>query len=185
MVPLAPKNIGKLYLILGTNEIKLSDFTREANERWLRITNQDTWSSTLSRVRIARQEAIEYTLEAVRSSGFPDRGSVFAKMLEANKITNRSDVILAAIQYLRSVEKEINTPTKEIRNLILETRIWKKKEVQKWNFPLCISRMLVINSKGSNRYPLLEYPRRRKNDYGYVVLTEAGRDYLDKLSLEK
>ncbi len=60
MVPMAPKNIGKLYLILGTNEIKLSDFTREANERWLRITNQDTWSSTLSRVRIARQEAIEY-----------------------------------------------------------------------------------------------------------------------------
>ena len=62
MVPMAPKNIGKLYLILGTNEIKLSDFTREANERWLRITNQDTWSSTLWRVRIARQEANEYTL---------------------------------------------------------------------------------------------------------------------------
>ncbi|MAK40625.1 MAG: hypothetical protein CL993_02725 [Euryarchaeota archaeon] len=184
MVSKSPKNIGKLYLILGTNEIKLSEFTKEANDRWLRITNQDTWSSTLSRVRIARQEAIEYTLQAVRSSGFPDRGSVFAKMLESNNITNRSDVILAAIQYLRSVEKEINTPTKEIRNLIIETGIWKKKEVQKWNFPLCISRMLISKTKGINRDPLLEYPR-RKNDYGYVVLTEAGRDYLDKISLEK
>ena len=33
--------------------------------------------------------------------------------------------------------------------------------------------------------PFLEYPRRRPRKNGYVVLTEAGRDHLDKLSLNR
>jgi len=31
----------------------------------------------------------------------------------------------------------------------------------------------------------LEYPRRRPRKNAYVVLTEAGRDHLDKLSLKR
>ncbi len=42
-----PNDLGRMYLVLGSQEISLSDYTREANERWLRVTPQDTWSSTL------------------------------------------------------------------------------------------------------------------------------------------
>ena len=75
------KELGGLFLRLGSQDINLADYTKEASDRWLKVTNQDTWSSTLSRVRIARQEAMEMTLEAIRSSGFPDRGSSFALSL--------------------------------------------------------------------------------------------------------
>ena len=57
--------LGGLYLSLGSVEINLADYTREASDRWLKVTPQDTWSSTLSRVRIARQEALESTIEAI------------------------------------------------------------------------------------------------------------------------
>ena len=119
--------LGGLFLKLGSKDINLADYTREASDRWLKVTNQDTWSSTLSRVRIARQEALENTLESIRASGFPDRGSSFARLLNSCSIENKSDVVLAAIQYIRSVEKEGNTPPRDLRRLIEDTRILDKK----------------------------------------------------------
>tara|TARA_Y100001960_G_scaffold298666_1_gene346136 strand:+ start:630 stop:1181 length:552 start_codon:yes stop_codon:yes gene_type:complete len=178
-----PNELGGLYLRLGSQEINLADYTREASDRWLRVTPQDTWSSTLSRVRIARQEALEGTIEAIRISGFPDRGSSFARLLDSCGIENKSDVVLAAIQYMRSVEKESHTQPRELRRLVEETRKWSKKAVGKWNISLYIGRMLEGGPGGSG--PFLEYPRRRPRKNGYVVLTEAGRDHLDKLSLNR
>ena len=172
--------LGGLFLKLGSQGINLADYTREASDRWLKVTNQDTWSSTLSRVRVARQEALESTLEA---SGFPDRGSSFARLLNSCGIENKSDVILAAIQYMRSVEKEGNTPPRELRRLIEETGGWTKRSVKKWNVSLYIGRMFEGGSGGVGSF--LEYPRRRPRKNSYVVLTEAGRDHLDKLSLER
>lgn len=178
-----PKELGGLFLSLGSQDINLADYTREASDRWLKVTNQDTWSSTLSRVRVVRQEALENTLEAIRASGFPDRGSSFARLLDSCSIENKSDVILAAIQYMRSVEKEGNTPPRELRRLIEETGKWTKRSVVKWNVSLYIGRMLEGGQRGFGSF--LEYPRRRPRKNAYVVLTEAGRDHLDKLSLKR
>ncbi|MBR80077.1 MAG: hypothetical protein CMA88_04775 [Euryarchaeota archaeon] len=178
-----PNELGGLYLRLGSQEINLADYTREASDRWLKVTPQDTWSSTLSRVRIARQEALNGTIEAIRISGFPDRGSSFARLLDSCGIENKSDVVLAAIQYMRSVEKEGLTQPRELRRLVEETRKWPKKSVRKWNISLYIGRMLEGGPGDSG--PFLEYPRRRPRKNGYVVLTEAGRDHLDKLSLNR
>ena len=179
----APRDLGGLYLRLGSQEISLADYTKEASDRWLKVTPQDTWSSTLSRVRIARQEALESTLESIRTSGFPDRGSSFARLLGTCGIENKSDVVLAAIQYMRSVEKEGHTQPRELRRLIEETKRWPKKSVKKWNLSLYISRMLEGGPGGTG--PFLEFPRRRPRKNGFVVLTEAGRDHLDKLSLDR
>ncbi len=183
MAPEGTKELGGLFLILGSQEVNLADYTREASDRWLRVTPQDTWSSTLSRVRIARQEALESTLEAIRTSGFPDRGSSFARLLDSCGIQNKSDVVLAGIQYMRSVEREGHTQPREIKSLIEETGKWAKRSVQKWNISLYIGRMLEGGPGGGG--PFLEYPRRRPRKNGYVVLTEAGRDHLDKLSLNR
>ncbi|MBJ16666.1 MAG: hypothetical protein CMB66_00210 [Euryarchaeota archaeon] len=181
MVSTGSRNLGGLYLKLGSREINLADFTKEADDQWLRITPQDTWSSTLSRVRIARQEAIENSLESIRTSGFPDRGSSFRRLIDSCGIEKKSDVVLASIQYLRSVEKEGYTQPRDLKRLIEETGKWTKRSVRKWNLSIYISRMLERGSGGSA--PFLEYPRRKPRKNGYVVLTEAGRDHLDKLSL--
>ena len=179
----SPRDIGSMYLVLGTKEINLADYTKEASDRWRKVTPQDTWSSSLSRVRIARQEALESTMEAIRISGFPDRGSSFGKLLGSSGIETRSDVVLAAIQYLRSVEKEERSPPREIRGLIEETGKWTKRSVRKWNVSLCINRMLAGGAEDGS--PFLEYPRRKPRKNGFVVLTEAGRDHLDRLSLNR
>lgn len=179
----SPNEVGSIFLVLGTQEISLADYTREASDRWLKISPQDTWSSSISRVRIARQEALESTMEAVRTSGFPDRGSSFARLLESSGIEKQSDVVLAAIQYMRSVEKEEQTQPRELRGLIGETGKWSRRSLGKWNISLYISRMLAgISGDGS---PFLEYPRRKPRKNGFVVLTEAGRDHLDRLSLNR
>lgn len=179
----SPKDIGGMYLVLGSRDINLADYTREASDRWLKVTPQDTWSSSLSRVRIARQEALESTMEAIRISGFPDRGSSFGRLLESSGIEERSDVVLAAIQYLRSVEKEERTQPRELRSLIEEAGKWRKRSVGKWNISLYISRMLAGGAEDGS--PFLEYPRRKPRKNGFVVLTEAGRDHLDRLSLNR
>ena len=84
---------------------------------------------------------------------------------------------------MRSVEKEGNTPPREIRRLVVETGKWTKRSVKKWNVSLYIGRMLESGPGGSGSF--LEYPRRRPRKNAFVVLTEAGRDHLDQLSLKR
>tara|TARA_B100000745_G_scaffold105119_1_gene67195 strand:+ start:61 stop:336 length:276 start_codon:yes stop_codon:yes gene_type:complete len=55
--------VGRIYIKAGSAEIDLSGSAREVNDAWLNITKQDTWQSTLSRIRVARQEAIESARE--------------------------------------------------------------------------------------------------------------------------
>ena len=33
--------LGGLFLKLGSKDINLADYTREASDRWLKVTNQD------------------------------------------------------------------------------------------------------------------------------------------------
>jgi len=86
---------------------------------------------------------------------------------------------------MRSVEKESVTQPRELRRLIEETRKWPRGRVRKWNISLYISRMLEGSSPGGHGTPFLEHPRRRPRKNGYVVLTDAGRDHLDHLSLNR
>ena len=56
---------------------------------------------------------------------------------------------------MRSVEKEGNTPPREIRRLVVETGKWTKRSVKKWNVSLYIGRMLEGGPGGSGSF--LEY----------------------------
>ena len=49
----------RLYLQVGSQEIDLKGTMREVSDEWIRIKDQDTWASALSKIRIARQEAID------------------------------------------------------------------------------------------------------------------------------
>ena len=89
-------------------------------------------------------------------------------------------MILAAIHYLRSVEKESDTPPRDLRKLISQSKKWTEEDVSKWNLSLYISRML---EGGSDQSPMLEYPKDMPEKNRYVVLTDAGIDHLEKMSL--
>ncbi|MCH2267851.1 MAG: hypothetical protein DSY41_00045 [Candidatus Poseidoniales archaeon] len=172
--------VGRIYIRAGSEEIDLSGSAREVNDAWLNITKQDTWQSTLSRIRVARQEAIESAREVAIRSGIPERGSAFRRLIDTCGIEKKSNVILAAIHYLRSVEKESDTPPRDLRKLISQSKKWTEEDVSKWNLSLYISRML---EGGSDQSPMLEYPKDMPEKNRYVVLTDAGIDHLEKMSL--
>ena len=172
--------VGRIYIRAGSEEIDLSGSAREVNDAWLNITKQDTWQSTLSRIRVARQEAIESAREVAIRSGIPERGSAFRRLIDTCGIEKKSNVILAAIHYLRSGEKEADTPPRDLRKLISQSKKWTEEDVSKWNLSLYISRML---EGGSDQSPMLEYPKDMPEKNRYVVLTDAGIDHLEKMSL--
>ena len=126
---------------------------------------------------MARQEAIDRATEMAVKSGIPERGSAFMRLLDTCGVDKKSDVILAAIHYLRSVEKESDTPPRDVRSLIAQSGKWGEDEVEKWNLSLYINRMLDGSS------PLLEYPEGTARKNRFVVLTDDGVDHLENMSL--
>ena len=177
MTGVSSSGVGRIYIKAGSEEIDLTGSAREVNDAWLNITKQDTWQSTLSRIRLARKEAIERAREVALKSGIPERGSAFRRLIDTCGIDKKSDVILAAIHYLRSVEKEIDTPPRDIKSLIIQSEKWEEGEIDKWNLSLYINRML----EGGGA--LLEYPVNQPEKNRYVVLTDAGLDHLENMSL--
>ena len=126
---------------------------------------------------MARQEAINQAMEIVVKSGIPERGSAFRRLLDTCGVEKKGDIILAAIHYLRSVEKESDTPPRDVRRLIAQSGKWDEDEVEKWNLSLYINRMLDGSS------PLLEYPEGKNRKNRFVVLTNDGVDHLESMSL--
>ena len=177
MTGVSSSGVGRIYIKAGSEEIDLSGSAREVNDAWLNITKQDTWQSTLSRIRLARKEAIERAREVALKSGIPERGSAFRRLIDTCGIDKKSDVILAAIHYLRSVEKEIDTPPRDIKNLIVQSEKWGEEEIDKWNLSLYINRML------EGEAAMLEYPVNQPEKNRYVVLTDTGLDHLENMSL--
>ena len=56
-----------------------------------------------------------------------------------------------------------------------------RNEVEKWNLSLYINRMLEGGVTGKTR-TILEYPAGLPKKNRYVVLTDAGRHYLESLT---
>ena len=177
MTGVTSSGVGRIYIKAGSEEIDLSGSAREVNDAWLNITKQDTWQSTLSRIRLARQEALERARAVALKSGIPERGSAFMRLMDTCGIDKKSDVILAAIHYLRSVEKEADTPPRDIKRLITQSKKWDEEEIDKWNMSLYINRMM------EGETALLEYPGNQPEKNRFVVLTDAGLDHLENMSL--
>ena len=67
----------RVLIRAGDVEIDLSGAQTSIDERLARVRNDDTWSIALSRIRNARERAIEAAVEAAREAGLPERGSAF------------------------------------------------------------------------------------------------------------
>ena len=173
-------NIGRIWIRVGSTEVDLTGSAREVNDSWLKLKEQDTWASALSKIRTARQDAIEAARQSISETGIPERGSAFKRLLENCNVYRTGDVILAAIHYLRSVEKEHDTPPRAVKRLIGDSGRWTDAELEKWNLSLYINRMLD-DSSSRGRPALLAYPAGKEKNR-YVVVTDAGRDHLERLS---
>jgi len=175
--------IGRIFIRVGSEEIDLTGSDSEVGASLTRILKTDTWQSALSKIRKSRDSAIEIATKSALEAKIPERGSSFGHLLNTCGIDKTGDIILASIHYLRSVEREANTPPREIRRLISQTGRWTEEEVEKWNLSLYINRMIEGGTTGRGRGPLLSFPSGAPEKNRFVILTEAGLDYLEDLSI--
>jgi len=174
--------IDRIYIKIGNDVIDLNGTTKEVQDEWLKIKEGGSWKSKLSSLKDARDSAVQIAAQRAIQSGIPERGSAFRRVLDSCEIEKTGDVILAAIHYLRFVEKETNTPPRELKNLVSQSQKWDVEEVEKWNLSLYINRMLEGGVSGKKQEPLLEYPSGMPKKNRYVILTDAGRNYLESLT---
>ena len=107
----------KVLIRAGDGEIDISGAQTSVHERLSRIKEDDTWSIALSRIRNARENAIEAAVEAARDAGLPERGSSFKALIDNCSLIRKPDQVLGAIQYLRDVEGVNDSPPRVIDQL--------------------------------------------------------------------
>ena len=107
----------KVLIRAGDVEIDISGAQTSVHERLIRIKEDDTWSIALSRIRNARENAIEAAVEAARDAGLPERGSSFKALIDNCSLIRKPDQVLGAIQYLRDVEGVNDSPPRVIDQL--------------------------------------------------------------------
>ena len=113
--------IGRIYIKVGSDIIDLTGSSKEVQEDWLKIKEGDSWKEKLLIIKNARDSAVQVAAQRAVQSGIPERGSAFRRVLDSCNIEKTGDVILAAINYLRFVEKETNTPPRELKNLVSQS----------------------------------------------------------------
>ena len=64
----------KVLIRAGDVEIDLSGAQNSVDERLIKVKEDDTWSIALSRIRNARERAIEAAVDAAREAGCQKEG---------------------------------------------------------------------------------------------------------------
>ena len=86
-------NIGRIWIKVGSTEVDLTGSAREVNDSWLKLKEQDTWASALSKIRTARQDAIEAARQSLSKTGIPERGSAFRRLIDNCNVYRTGDVL--------------------------------------------------------------------------------------------
>tara|TARA_B100000003_G_C10861476_1_gene343238 strand:- start:17 stop:517 length:501 start_codon:yes stop_codon:yes gene_type:complete len=159
----------KIVITAGDMEIDLSGAAVEIDARLIQMRREDTWSIVLERLRDARDAAIDAAIDAARDYGLPERGSAFSTLVENCSLTKKPDQVLAAIHYLRDVEKISDSPPRVVNQLFSDAGI-----EPPGNLSLYLNR---LKERGLLMVPL-EFGEKNR----FAQLTDAGRAHLDKQS---
>lgn len=159
----------RVMIRAGDVEIDLSGAQSSVEERLVRVREDDTWSIALSRIRNARERAIEAAVNAAKDAGLPERGSAFRALIENCDFSKKPDQVLGAIQYLRDVEGINDSPPRVIEILFEDAGL-----ESPGNLSLYLNR---LKERG-----FLVTPPSAKDKNRYAVLTPEGRAHLDKRS---
>jgi hypothetical protein len=159
----------RIIIRAGDVEIDLSGAQSTVDERLTKLREDDTWSIALSRIRNARERAIEAAVDAARGAGLPERGSAFRALIENCSLVRKPDQVLGAIQYLRDVEGVNDSPPRVIDMLFEDAGL-----EPPGNLSLYLNR---LRERG-----FLVTPPSAKEKNRYAIVTPEGRAHLDKCS---
>jgi hypothetical protein len=160
---------GLVHITAGDLHIEVSGTVEDVEERIAELQEEGTWSMVLDHLRQARESALEAAADAIGKAGLPQRGAAFRQLIAGSDLDRRPEQVLAAIHYLREVEGEHDSPPRMISRLFEDAGI-----ESPGNISLYINR---LRDRG-----FLEIPESGGGKNRYVVLTPAGRAYLDEQS---
>ena len=159
----------KIFISAGDLEIDISGATVEVDARLIQMRHDDTWSIVLQRLRDARDAAIDAAIDAAREVGLPERGFAFRSLIDNCSLVKKPDQVLAAIHYLRDVERINDSPPRVVNQLFTDAGI-----EPPGNLSLYLNR---LKERGLLMVPI-EYGDKNR----FSLLTDAGRAHLDKQS---
>jgi hypothetical protein len=159
----------KISITAGDVEIDLDGAATEIEERLVHLRQDDTWGIMMSRLRQAREVALEAAVAAAKKSGLPERGSAFRTLVETCSLTRKPDQVLGAIHYLREVETIMDSPPRTINQLFADANI-----ESPGNLSLYLNRL--------KEREFLMIPEGKEDKNRFALLTEQGRAHLDKRS---
>lgn len=160
---------GRVLIRAGDIEIDISGAQTSVEERLVKIREDDTWSIALSRIRNAREIAIQAAIEAAKESGLPERGSAFKALIENCNLIRKPDQVLGAIQYLRDVEGINDSPPRVLNQIFTDAGLEPPGNLS-----------LYLNRLRERGYLTIPPSAMEKNRY--AILTLEGRAHLDKRS---
>jgi hypothetical protein len=160
---------GRVLIRAGDIEIDISGAQTSVEERLVKIREDDTWSIALSRIRNAREIAIQAAIEAAKEAGLPERGSAFKALIENCNLIRKPDQVLGAIQYLRDVEGINDSPPRVLNQIFTDAGLEPPGNLS-----------LYLNRLRERGYLTIPPSAMEKNRY--AILTLEGRAHLDKRS---
>ena len=159
----------RVLIRAGDVEIDISGAQTSVHERLTRVKEDDTWSIALSRIRNARERAIEAAVEAAREAVLPERGSAFRALIENCNLIRKPDQVLGAIQYLRDVEGVNDSPPRVIDQIFEDAGLEPPGNLS-----------LYINRLKERKF--IQIPSKYGDKNRYAELTEEGRQHLEEKS---
>ncbi len=159
----------RILIKAGGVEIDISGAQTSVEERLVKIREDDTWSIALSRIRNARELAIQAAIEAAKESGLPERGSAFKALIDNCHLIRKPDQVLGAIQYLRDVEGINDSPPRVLNQIFTDAGLEPPGNLS-----------LYLNRLRERGYLTIPPSAMEKNRY--AILTPEGRAHLDHRS---
>ena len=68
--------IGRIYIKVGSDIIDLTGSSKEVQEDWLKIKEEDSWEEKLLTIKKARDSAVQIAAQRAVQSGIPERLSL-------------------------------------------------------------------------------------------------------------
>ena len=92
--------MGRIFIRVGSEEIDLTGSDDEIISTLGKILKTDTWQSSLSKIRKARDAAIDAATKSALDAKIPERGSSFGHLLDSCGIDKTGDVILLSLIHI-------------------------------------------------------------------------------------
>tara|TARA_B100000214_G_C23960482_1_gene624984 strand:- start:1462 stop:2037 length:576 start_codon:yes stop_codon:yes gene_type:complete len=155
----------RISINVGEIEIELLGSKIEVDSKLLEIKEGEEWSAAMGKIREAKDNT-DLKIDVINNYSSPNTSEQFEMFVERYDLKKGPDQVLAAIHYLKQIEKLDDVPPRKIEDLFVNAKLPVPK-----NLSLYLNRLKEKN--------FLDYEKGKPEKNRFLILTKDGRDYLD------